>query len=187
MRCYRFCQAISPVSAATTIASSSRRATPKSLGGAASTSTKADGLLQAIGVFCEWGSGLDGVKYLQQASLGGAGVVTGSVSSGPSALLSSHDLLREENRSRSAMRVALTAVHTSAGKLSAGKKVDDVTQPLFTGIGNDESTNFTATAGSSTPFPLPEHMELRGFSPLQSVCEVSDSIYAFLCLMTMAQ
>jgi hypothetical protein len=90
----------------------------------------------------------------------------------PPSIFSSHHLLREENRARSAVRVALSAVdllHTERNDSSTSVHSQDAAA----GRGRDPGVREDAP-------PLPEHLELRGFAPLRSLYEVSSAATCFI-------
>lgn len=100
----------------------------------------------------DWGRG-EGLRYLPQsaATANSEGVNVNATS-----------LHLEVNRARSAMRVALSElVSNSRGTAGGSGKVKD----------EDEDTEEELDQRSL--LPLPEHVHLRGFSPLQEEYEVS--------------
>ena len=103
----------------------------------------------------DWGQGDLGRTYFQQAI--GTGVSLPENRKCEKAVASPLELLREENRSRSALRVALTALISS-------REIERLKSSSCGDFVEDATLDFP---------PLQEHRELRGFIPLNSVYEVS--------------
>jgi hypothetical protein len=118
--------------------------------------TRNDSLLQVISIFGDWAQESHGALCLYHSVVNSTSLLDDEI---PVIKLSlaSPPLIREEIRSRSALRAALTEVllwYSSLGE----------------GIHTCATPSSTTTIGRKSP--LPEHVELRGFIPLSKRYEV---------------